>query len=155
MTLPVAFARQAPRAAASLAAASAANELFLGHLVRCGATLPAVFFVAYLAGLRLRRPRSRAGYRRAWSRSVIQCLCDPRLGAPEIAVMAAVSGVFAEAGPPCPPPGRPWWPSCAGAWSSCASSGSRPPRWRSPRSGPGSPQTSAAPCESGLTRSGG
>jgi hypothetical protein len=51
MTLPAAFAPRAPLAAAGvLAAATAANELFFGHLVRCGATLPAVFFVAYLAG---------------------------------------------------------------------------------------------------------
>src|SRR3984885_12282258 len=51
MTLPVAFARRAPLAAAGvLAAAAAVNELFLGHLARCGAALPAVFYVAYLAG---------------------------------------------------------------------------------------------------------
>jgi len=99
MTLPVAFARRAPLAAAGvLGAAAAANELFFGHLVRCGATLPAVFFVAYLAG------RSCVGRVRALVLAgllvsvVIQCLYDPRLGAPEIAVMAAVSGVFAGAG---------------------------------------------------------
>ena len=99
MTLPVAFARRAPLAAAGvLGAAAAANEVFFGHFVRCGATLPAVFFVAYLAG------RSCAGRVRALVLAgllvsvVIQCLCDPRLGAPEIAVMAAVSGVFAGAG---------------------------------------------------------
>src|SRR3984885_4722471 len=51
MTLRVAFARRAPLAAAGvLAAAAAVNELFFGHLFRCGAALPAVFFVAYLAG---------------------------------------------------------------------------------------------------------
>jgi hypothetical protein len=51
MTLPVAFARRAPlTAAVVLAAAAAANEVFFGSLVRCGAALPAVFFVAYLAG---------------------------------------------------------------------------------------------------------
>jgi signal transduction histidine kinase len=99
MTLPVAFARRAPLAAAGvLAAAAAANELFFGHLIRCGAALPAVFFLAYLAG------RSRAGRARALVlagaliSAVIQCLYDPRLGAPVIALMAAVSGVFAGAG---------------------------------------------------------
>ena len=99
MTLPVAFARRAPLAAAGvLGAAAAANEVFFGHFVRCGATLPAVFFVAYLAG------RSCVGRVRALVLAgllvsvVIQCLYDPRLGAPEIAVMAAVSGVFAGAG---------------------------------------------------------
>ena len=99
MTLPVAFARRAPLAAAAvLAAAAAANELFFGHLVRCGAALPAVFFVAYLAG------RFCAGRGRALVLAgvlvsvVIQCLYDPRLGAPVIALMAVVSGVFAGAG---------------------------------------------------------
>jgi hypothetical protein len=99
MTLPVAFARRGPLAAAVvLAAAAAANELFFGHLIRCGAALPAIFFVAYLAG------RARAGRDRALvlagvlASAVIQCLYDPRLGAPVIALMAAVSGVFAGAG---------------------------------------------------------
>ena len=99
MTLPVAFARRAPLAAAAvLAAAAAVNELFFGHLFRCGAALPAVFFVAYLAG------RACAGRARALVLAgalvsvVIQCLYDPRLGAPVIVLMAAVGGVFAGAG---------------------------------------------------------
>jgi hypothetical protein len=99
MTLPTAFAPRAPLAAAGvLAVATAANELFFGHLIRCGATLPAVFFVAYLAG------RARVGRARALVLAgvlvsvVIQCLYDPRLGAPVIILMAAVSGVFAGAG---------------------------------------------------------
>jgi signal transduction histidine kinase len=99
MTLPVAFARRAPLAAAAvLAAAAAVNELFFGHLFRCGAALPAVFFVAYLAG------RGCAGRARTLVlagvlvNAVIQCLYDPRLGAAVIALMAAASGVFAGAG---------------------------------------------------------
>jgi len=99
MTLPVAFARRAPLpAAAILAAAAAANELFCGHLFRCGAALPAVFFVAYLAG------RACAGRTRTLVLAgvlvsiVIQCLYDPRLGAPVIVLMAAASGVFTGAG---------------------------------------------------------
>jgi hypothetical protein len=99
MTLPVAFARRAPLAAAGvLAAAAAVNELFFGHLFRCGAALPAIFFVAYLAG------RSCVGRYRALVlacvlvSAVFQCLYDPKLGAPTIALMAAVSGVFAGAG---------------------------------------------------------
>jgi hypothetical protein len=99
MTLPVAFARRAPLAAAGLlAAAAAANELFFGHLFRCGAALPAVFFVAYLAG-RARTGRARALVLAAALVAVaIQCWYDPRLGAPEIVLMAAVSGVFAGGG---------------------------------------------------------
>ena len=99
MTLPVIFARRAPlTAAVILAAAAAANEVFFGSLVRCGAALPAVFFVAYLAG-RARTGRTRvlvlAG---VLASVVIQCLYDPRLGAPVIVLMTAVSGVFAGAG---------------------------------------------------------
>jgi hypothetical protein len=57
-----------------------------------------VFFVAYLAG------RACAGRARALvlagvlASVVIQCLSDPRLGAAEIVLMAAVSGVFTGAG---------------------------------------------------------
>jgi signal transduction histidine kinase len=99
MTLPVAFARRAPLAvAAILAAAAAVNELFFGHLFRCGAALPAVFFVAYLAG-RARVGRTRALVLAGLLVSIVfQCLYDPRLGAPEIVLMAVVSGVFAGAG---------------------------------------------------------
>jgi signal transduction histidine kinase len=95
----VAIARRAPLAVATiLAAATAVNELFFGHLVRCGAALPAVFFVAYLAG------RGRAGRTRTLVLAgvlvsiVIQCRYDPRLGAPVIVLMAVAGGVFAGAG---------------------------------------------------------
>jgi hypothetical protein len=60
--------------------------------------VPAVFFVAYLAG------RACVGRARALVLAgvlvsvVIQCLYDPRLGAPVIVLMTAVSGVFAGAG---------------------------------------------------------
>jgi hypothetical protein len=99
MTLPVAFARRAPLAAAGvLAAAAAANELFFGHLIRCGAALPAVFFVAYLAG-RACTGRIRAlVLAGALVSAAIQCVYDPQLGAPVIVLMAAVSGVFTGAG---------------------------------------------------------
>jgi hypothetical protein len=99
MTLPVAFARRAPLAAAIvLGAAAAVNELFFGHLVRCGAALPAVFFVAYLAG-RTRTGRTRALVLAGVLVSVVlQCVYDPQLGAPVIVLMAAASGVFAWAG---------------------------------------------------------
>ncbi len=99
MTLPAAFARRAPLGAAwVLAVAATANELSFGHLVRCGAALPAVFYVAYLAG-RAQVGRARALVLAGVLASVIvQCLYDPRLGAPAIVVMAAVGGVFAGAG---------------------------------------------------------
>jgi hypothetical protein len=99
MTLPVAFARRAPLpAAAALAAAAAANELFFGHLIRCGAALPAAFYVGYVAG------RACAGRQRALvlvlvlAGIVIQCVADPLLGAGVIPLMAGVSGMFFGAG---------------------------------------------------------
>jgi signal transduction histidine kinase len=99
MTLPVAFAQRAPLwSAAVLAPAAAANELFFGHLIRCGAALPAAFFVAYVAG------RSCAGRRRALTLALvlacvlIQCVYDPQLGSAVSPLMAAVSGMFFGAG---------------------------------------------------------
>jgi hypothetical protein len=99
MTLPAAFARRAPLgSAAALAAAAAANELLFGHLVRCGAALPAAFYVAYVAG------RAGAGRRRALTLArvlacvVIQCVYDPQLGSGVILLMAPITGGFFGAG---------------------------------------------------------
>src|SRR5580693_3096231 len=98
MTLPVAFARRAPLPAAATLAAAVANELFFAHLIRCGAALPAAFYVAYVAG------RACAGRPRALtlagvlSSVVIQCVYDPRLGVAVIPVMVVVSGVFFAGG---------------------------------------------------------
>ena len=53
MTLPVAWRRPAPLAAAAvMAAAALLNGLVFGPMVRCGAFLPAIFLVAYAAGVR-------------------------------------------------------------------------------------------------------
>ncbi len=55
MTLPVVFARRAPLgAAATYAAASLAGWAFVGMETRCGATLPAAFWIASVIGLRVR-----------------------------------------------------------------------------------------------------
>jgi signal transduction histidine kinase len=49
MIVPIAFARRSPATvAAILATATLLNELFFGHLVRCGPGLPAAFYVAYV-----------------------------------------------------------------------------------------------------------
>ena len=56
MTAPVAYARMAPTTAGlTLAVAAAVNEVFFGHLARCGAALPAAFVVAFVAGYALGR----------------------------------------------------------------------------------------------------
>src|SRR5277367_4219015 len=62
MTGPVIFARRAPLlAAAALASGAALNWWLIGHLVRCGAALPAVFYVAFVIGSRCERLRAALG----------------------------------------------------------------------------------------------
>ena len=95
MTAPVAFARRAPIAAAViLAGAAAGNELFFGHLIRCGATLPAVFYVAYVAGAAVGGWACAIILSGVTASVVIQCVFDPQLGAGVIPLMLLVSGVF-------------------------------------------------------------
>jgi signal transduction histidine kinase len=54
MTVPVAWARRAPLAAAFVIAAGAlVNEQLIGPLVRCGPCLPAALLIAFFAGTRL------------------------------------------------------------------------------------------------------
>src|SRR5579863_9718431 len=54
MTVPVAWERRAPLAAAAVLAAGAlGNALLIGPMVRCGPALPAVLVVAFFAGTRL------------------------------------------------------------------------------------------------------
>jgi len=56
MTAPVLFARRNPLlAATTLAVGALVNWGLIGYMVRCGAALPAVFFVAFTIGLRCRR----------------------------------------------------------------------------------------------------
>jgi hypothetical protein len=98
MTAPVAFARRAPAAAGlTLAVAAGANELFFGHLIRCGPALPAAFFVAFVAGYERERLGLLAFAGTAVS-AVIQCLFDPRLGAGVIALMVPIDLLFFLAG---------------------------------------------------------
>ena len=53
MTLPVAWERRAPvAAAAAVAIGAVGSELLIGPLVRCGAALPAVFAIAFFVGTR-------------------------------------------------------------------------------------------------------
>ncbi len=56
MTAPVLFARRNPLlAATTLSLGALVNLWLIAHMVRCGAALPAVFFVAFAIGLRCRR----------------------------------------------------------------------------------------------------
>jgi signal transduction histidine kinase len=99
MTAPVAYVWQAPTIAAmTLAAAAAVNEPFLAHLARCGAALPAAFFVAFVAAYVLgRRPGLLALGGTAVS-IVLQCVFDPRLGVGVIALMLPIDVIFFGAG---------------------------------------------------------
>jgi signal transduction histidine kinase len=80
MTVPVVYARRQPVAAAgTLAAGGLVNWLAIGHMVRCGPSLPAVFYVAFTLG-------SRRDWRVIWPAMALltvnlvsQVLSDPNL----------------------------------------------------------------------------
>ena len=98
MTAPVAYGLRWPSAAGvSLAAGAALNELFFGHLVRCGPALPATFFVAFVGGYLL----GRQGWL-ALSGSLVsvclQCVFDPNLGAAVMTLMVPITLAFFAAG---------------------------------------------------------
>jgi signal transduction histidine kinase len=98
MTAPVAYARRAPTAAGlTLAVAAGVNELFFGHLARCGSALPAAFGVAFAAGYALGR-RGLAALAGTAASLALQCVFDPRLGVGAIALMIPVDLVFFGAG---------------------------------------------------------
>jgi hypothetical protein len=98
MTVPVAYARAAPVAAGlSLGVAAVLNEVLFGHLVRCGAGLPATFYVAVVIGYVLGR-RGRLALAGVMVSIVVQCIWDPRLGAAVIVLMAPIALVFFGAG---------------------------------------------------------
>jgi len=99
MTLPVAGRRRAPLAAACvLAAAAVANGLAFGSMVRCGATLPAVFLVAYTIGVRYDRGRSAGGLLLCAGAVVAEALYDPQIRADGLVVVLPVLAAFFAAG---------------------------------------------------------
>ncbi len=88
MTAPVIFARRAPLlAAAALAIGAGLNWWLIGHLVRCGAALPAVFYVAFVIGSRCDRWRAAFGLAMVAVGIVCQGASDPQLGSPAVAVI--------------------------------------------------------------------
>jgi signal transduction histidine kinase len=100
MTAPVVFARRHPlAAAATLAFGAGFNWILIGHLIRCGATLPAVFYVAFVIGSRCPRRDVAIGMALLAVSLVCQGWSDPKLGSPSIAiVMVPVSLAFVGAG---------------------------------------------------------
>jgi hypothetical protein len=98
MTLPVAWCRRWPLAAAGvLAAAAVLNGVLFGPMVRCGAALPAVFLVAFAVGVRCDRARSAAGLL-CGGAVVAEGLYDPQIGARGLVVVLPVLIAFFAAG---------------------------------------------------------
>jgi signal transduction histidine kinase len=99
MTLPVAWRRRAPLAAASvLAAAAPLNGLLFGPMVRCGPALPALFLVVFASGSRCGRGWSVAGLVLCAAGLVGEALYDPQIGARGLVVVLPVLVAFFAGG---------------------------------------------------------
>jgi hypothetical protein len=98
MILPVAWRRPAPLAAAAvMAVAALLNGLVFGPMVRCGAFLPAIFLVAYAAGVRRDRAASAAGLLLCAAAVVAEGLYDPQIEAAGlVAVLPVLAAFFAS-----------------------------------------------------------
>ncbi len=80
MTLPVAFARKRPLVVAwVLVAGALVNWLAIGTYVRCGATLPAVFYMAFVVGSRCEGRERAIGEGLVICSILIQCESDPQI----------------------------------------------------------------------------
>lgn len=81
MTLPVAWERRAPVAAAATVAVGAPlNGLIIGPAVRCAATLPAVFAIAFFTGTRCTGRKLAGGTMLCLGAVIAQAFFDPVLG---------------------------------------------------------------------------
>lgn len=101
MTAPVALARRQPVAtAAVLAAGAGLNWALFDHMVRCGVSLPAVFYVAFVVGSRTIGWRPAAlGMALLLVNLVCQAYSDPRLGGPSVLpLMVPITVGFMVAG---------------------------------------------------------
>jgi signal transduction histidine kinase len=99
MTAPVAVARRWPVAVCVVLAFSAPlNWVAIGHLVRCGAGLVAVFYVAFMLGVRCRIKPMIAGLALLAVNILCQAFSDPQLGSGVIVYMVPVAVAFTAAG---------------------------------------------------------
>jgi len=99
MTLPVAYCRRAPvAAAAALAVGALANGLAYGTMVRCGAALPSVLIVAFFVAGRCDRGRAAVGVALCAVNVVAQAIWDPQLGPQALVVLLPVLGLFVVLG---------------------------------------------------------
>jgi hypothetical protein len=79
-----------------VAAAALLNGLVFGSIVRCGATLPAIFLVAYAVGARCGKTRSGAGLLLCVGAALAEGFYDPQIGAQgQVVVLPALAGFFA------------------------------------------------------------
>jgi signal transduction histidine kinase len=80
MTLPVAFARKRPLLVAGVLVAGAlVNWWAIGSYVRCGATLPAIFYMAFVVGSRCEGRDRAIGEGLVIASILIQCESDPQI----------------------------------------------------------------------------
>jgi signal transduction histidine kinase len=80
MTLPVAFARKRPLVVAGVLVAGALlNWWAIGTYVRCGATLPAIFYMAFVVGSRCHGRERAVGEGLVICSILIQCESDPQI----------------------------------------------------------------------------
>jgi hypothetical protein len=99
MTLPVAWCRRWPLAAAGvLAVAAVLNGVIFGPMVRCGATLPAIFLVTFAVGVKCDRARSAAGLLLCAGAAVAEGLYDPQIEAQGLVAVLPVLVAFFAAG---------------------------------------------------------
>jgi signal transduction histidine kinase len=101
MTVPVAWRRRAPiAAAATIAIGAGLNALIWGHLVRCGPCLPAAFFIAFEIGVRTKGRWSLAGFALVAANIVVQTFFDPQLApvVPDVFGFVGVAAVFYAVG---------------------------------------------------------
>jgi signal transduction histidine kinase len=89
MTAPVLIARRQPLLAAALLAAGAGlNWALYDNMVRCGAALPAVFYVGFVVGSRTRTwLQLGAGFALLAVALLCQSYSDPRLAGPGVLVL--------------------------------------------------------------------
>jgi hypothetical protein len=99
MTLPVVWARRYPIPAAAVAALGAVvNWLFIGSLIRCGAAVPAAFWLACVIGRRLHGWPAVAGMALVLVNLQAQCLSDVELSTASIIALGPAAIAFWFAG---------------------------------------------------------
>jgi signal transduction histidine kinase len=100
MTVPIVFARRRPAAvAATLAFGAALNWVAIGHMVRCGAGLPAVFYTGFVLGSRTERRETLFGLGFLVVSLTCQISSDPQLtGYANLILFVPITLAFAGAG---------------------------------------------------------